>query len=660
MKASETKLQPILEGTKQYVVPLFQRPYSWGRKEWDVLWEDLTSLCENEGASSHFIGSIVTMPTVSIPEGVTKYLLIDGQQRLTTIFILLTLLRDAAESKNNHELAQEIEQTMLVNPFKKGVDYLKLLPTQIDRDVFQSLLEREKSKRDGLILECYKFFERKLRQTTVEMATLSKVVTTRLSVVSIVLDRDDNPHLVFESLNAKGRPLTQSDLIRNYFFMRINIDEQEATHTKYWEPIQNALGENLTECIRHYLMRNGSIVKQSDIYFTLKDYIDQTDADALKSLEDIATFAGYYEKFINPEKEQDQKLRYALKRIKRLDVTTTYPFLLNCYHDYTQDRIKQDELLKIFQVIENYIIRRFICNIPTNQLSKIFPSLYKQAQLKNPASLVNGICSLLQTRNYPKDNEFRMRLTDSKLYGEGERQIKTKLILESLEMAYQHKEQVDFDNLTIEHIMPQTLTPWWQEHLGDNWPIDHELCLHTIGNLTLTGYNAELSNAPFDEKRLYFSRSHLELNKFFQDISVWNRKSIEARSTILADLALTVWPYFGEENISTTGNDDNMKGKKPVTVKVLGQKFPVKTWRDVMECTLNTIAQLEPEMFAQLVSEYPRFISPDSTKFRCNRQLSGNGFFIEVNLSARDIHRFCTQAIQSIGLSNEDWSVETS
>ena len=165
MKASETKFQPIIEGTKQYVVPLCQRPYSWEKKEWDVLWEDLIWLCENEEPTSHFIGSIVTMPTVSVPEGVSKFLLIDGQQRLTTIFILLTLLRDAAKSKGDNDLAQEIEQTMLVNPFKKGGDYFKLLPTQIDRNAFKVLIQSAETNIDGRILQCYQFFERKLKQS---------------------------------------------------------------------------------------------------------------------------------------------------------------------------------------------------------------------------------------------------------------------------------------------------------------------------------------------------------------------------------------------------------------------------------------------------------------------------------------------------------------
>ena len=653
MKASETKFQPIIEGTKQYVVPLFQRPYSWERKEWEVLWDDLVWLCGNEEPKSHFIGSIVTMPTVSVPEGVSKYLLIDGQQRLTTIFILLTLLRDSARKRGEVELAQEIEQTMLINPFKKGSDYYKLLPTQIDRDSFKGIIQGNDKSSSSRIIQCYEFFERKLKQTGSEVTAINKVIATRLSVVSIVLEYDDNPHLVFESLNAKGRPLTQSDLIRNYFFMRIHVNEQESTHMKYWEPMQSALGDNLTECIRHYLMRNGSIVKQSDVYFTLKDRVGQF--EALKELAGIATFASYYAKFLSPETEPELRLRQALARLKRLEVTTAYPFLLNCYHDYAQGQISADDLLRIIQTIENFVVRRFVCNIPSSQLNKIFPLLYQQAQLKNSSNLADGVQLILQSRGYPKDAEFRARLIDSKLYGAGERLVKTKLILETLEAAFQHKEQAPFDNLTIEHVMPQKLSDWWQIHLGEEWQADHELCLNTIGNLTLTAYNSELSNSPFPKKREYLCNSHLELNRHFQGLSNWKKEEIESRSKLLTNLALKLWPYFGEEYPAAT-NVDDVTGRVPRAVTILGQRFDVGSWRDVQACTLNTISELEPDLFCKLVEEYPRFISADSGKFRRKRQL-GNGFYIEVNLSARDIYRFCSQAIETIGLTSEDWIV---
>jgi uncharacterized protein with ParB-like and HNH nuclease domain len=237
MKASETKFQPIIEGTKQYVVPLFQRAYSWDKKEWEVLWDDLVDLCENNEPKNHFIGSIVTAPTVSVPEGVTKYLLIDGEQRLTTIFILLTLLRDMAREYGNEALADEIND-MLVNRHKKDSDdYFRLLPTQVDRNVFQNLIRQQLSNEASQISSCYQFFERKLKQAKLELQALNKVITNRLSVVSILLDPNDNPHIVFESLNAKGRRLTQADLIRNYFFMRIHVNEQEHVHAE----VQQAL-----------------------------------------------------------------------------------------------------------------------------------------------------------------------------------------------------------------------------------------------------------------------------------------------------------------------------------------------------------------------------------------------------------------------------------
>ncbi|MFN8458890.1 MAG: DUF262 domain-containing protein [Anaerolineae bacterium] len=438
MKASETNFQPLIEGAKQYVVPLFQRAYSWDRKEWEVLWEDLVDLCENNEPKSHFIGSIVTAPTISVPEGVIKYLLIDGQQRLTTIFLLLTLLRDVAKSNEEQELADEIHQTMLVNPFKKGSDHLKLLPTQVDRASFQTLILSQPLDGQNQLTKCYQFFERKLKSGKTQIHALNKAITTRLSVVSIVLDHDDNPHLVFESLNAKGRPLTQADLIRNYFFMRIHVNEQDEVHAKYWEPMQSALGDNLTECIRHYLMRNGAFVKQNDVYFTLKDRIGQS--DALAALKDVATFAGYYRKLLLPENEPNPFIRTALLRLNRLEITTAYPFFLSCYHDYAQGRLSADDFAKVLKMVENFVVRRYVCNVPTSQLNKIFPLVYGQAQLKDSSNLVEGVRSILQTRSYPRDAEFKTRLMEAKLYGLGERAIKTKLILETLETAYQHKE----------------------------------------------------------------------------------------------------------------------------------------------------------------------------------------------------------------------------
>ena len=615
-------------------------------------------LSVNDAPKTHFIGSIVTMPTMSVPEGVAKYLLIDGQQRLTTIFVVLTLLRDTARSQGDMKLADKIEQTMLVNHFENGNDYLKILPTKNDRVAFSSLIQQERPLTSHQLHLCYQFFESKLNSSIVDVQELTKVLNSRLSVVSIVLDLDDNPHLVFESLNAKGLKLTQADLIRNYFFMRIHVHEQDKVYAELWEPMQRQLtkdNDNLTDFIRHYMMKEGERVKESEVYFALKERVDKE--DPISALKMLSLFSEYYRKILDIEEEDDPKIRRALLRLNRLEVTTVYPFLLNCYHDYARGDLSPINFLELLQMLENFMIRRFVCNKPTSMLNKIFPSLYKQAQATNSASLVNGVRVVLQDRGYPTNEEFHRELVQSRLYATGERASKTRLILESLELAHQHKERVPFGNqITIEHIMPQTLTGWWEDHMGDEWQDTHELYLHTLGNLTLTGYNSELSNDTFPQKQQRLMQSHFEMNRYFQATLQWKRQDIEDRSKVLADLALTVWPYFGTETI--TRSSGAIITKKPKALRVLGQSVTVESWIDVLVKTLSIIAEQEPDLFMKLTSEFPRFISADAEKFKRKRQL-GNGYYVDTNLIPRYIYRFCTQAMESIGFSAEDWVVDT-
>ncbi|TAF63741.1 MAG: DUF262 domain-containing protein [Cytophagales bacterium] len=553
MKASEIKLQRVLEGTNQYVVPLFQRAYSWDRKEWTMLWEDILELCEtdSEKRRPHFIGSMVTMQTVSVPEGVAKYLLIDGQQRYTTILLLLSALRDVALRNNDERFANEIKKRFLVNEFEQGADFYKLQPTQTDREIFYNIINTEGFDENTKIAKAYRFFERKLSSNMIDFQNLKQVITSYLSVVSIVLDSDDDPHLVFESLNAKGRSLTQSDLMRNYFFMRINANDHETLYQKYWFPMESALGDKLKDCVRHYLMKDMGFVKESEVYFTLKDNI--TTQKAEDKLKELAKFAEYYHKLINPEMEKSAKLSRAIHRLNRIQVSTSYPFFLNCYQDYENGNISEESFAKIFNIVENFVIRRFICNIPTNQLNKIFPDLYKQAQKQNPSDLVEGVKSVLQNKGYPKDIDFRKNLSDMKLYGVGDRLAKAKFILDSLEESFNHREQVPLENCTIEHIMPQTLTSWWEKHLGEHYEYIHEMFLHTIGNLTLTKYNSELSNSSFENKKEIFKESNIILNRYFTDFDVtnWTIQEIKQRTEWLVDKSLIIWEYFGSSSTNT-------------------------------------------------------------------------------------------------------------
>jgi len=653
MQAKETKLQDIIEGTKQYVVPLFQRTYSWTIKEWEILWKDLVELSEMENPRTHFIGSIVNMPTISVPEGVAKYLLIDGQQRLSTIFILLTLLRNKAREYQNVRFADEINNTLLVNQYKDGIDHFKLMPTQVDRETYMNFIIGKANDSESQLTRAYSFFEKKLRQVEIEPEKLKKIITSYFSVVSIVLDADDNPYLVFESLNAKGRPLTQADLIRNYFFMRIHVQQQERVYNEYWLPMQSALNDSLTEFIRHFLMMDGSIIKQGDVYYSLKESVSTS--NAIDYLQMLRRFSIYYQRLIYPEFEPEVELQKCFRRLNRIEVTTAYPLLLNFYSNFADGVISKREFIEILHILENYLIRRFVCNIPSNQLNKIFPTLYPQIKIKYPDKIVEGFKTVLQGRGYPKDNEFFLRFKETKFYGGGDRQIKTKLILETIEEAFAHKETVAFDNLTIEHIMPQTLSESWQKHLGEDWEETHDLFLHTIGNLTLTAYNTELSNDDFETKKTTYNESHLGLNNYFINLTCWTRHEIEQRAEILANQAISIWSYFGQEN-STPSELHEVTGTTPISVTILGQAFSVESWRDVLEQTLNTVADLEPEKFEIIAHNFPRYLGKEKSKFHAIRELQ-NGYFIEVNLSAQSIQKLCYQSMETIELTSEDWYV---
>lgn len=653
MHAAETKIQHLIEGTKQYVVPLFQRAYSWDKKEWQTLWEDLVELCEEENPRPHFMGSIVTLPTSSVPEGVTKYLVIDGQQRLTTIFIVLAFVRDVARASEKAELADEIHNTLLVNQYKKGDDYFKFQPTQIDRPVFSALIrDATRPAIDSKIGAAYAYFERELKKKSVRLELLKKTITSVFSTVSIVLDPNDNPYLVFEGLNAKGRPLTQADLVRNYFIMRIHFDRQYEIFEKYWSPMEKRLGDNLTNFFRHFLTRSGEVIKNDAVYFEFKDTVNEKNAE--NTLADLARFSEYYEKLLFPLKEARISIRNGLLTLATLDVGVSYPFLLNCYEACDRGELSEDEFTEVLALLANFVIRRFVCNVPSHGLNKELPVLFKQA--KKEANFVAGVKKHLAAKRYPKDIDFKRVLPEVSLYGAGERVAKAKLILLELERYTNHKEPVDADLMSVEHIMPQTLSDEWAQDLGEEAEDTHELYLHTLGNLTLTAYNGELSNNTFTQKLSTFAKSNIELNRELAKFTKWGREEIETRGAQLAERALKIWPYFGEVQVESTNSEGITKRKKAQSLLILGQRFEVSTWGDVVEKTMITIWELEPEKLTQIAQSFSKFVSTDRTKFKSSRPIGGD-FYINTYLSADRAKQFCERAIDKIGLSQDDWSV---
>jgi uncharacterized protein with ParB-like and HNH nuclease domain len=572
MYANQARVQTIIDGVRQYVVPLFQRPYSWRERHWEVLWTDLAELYEDDRPRNHFIGAVVTMSAPSQPDRVSKYTLIDGQQRLTTILVLLAAIRDRARQAPG-TLADKIEDLLLRNRYQEGEDAYKLLPTQPDRPGFFGIMDGRDRPEGSPVSRAYDFFTLKLATTPdLDLDRLHNVIVRQLVLVSVVLDQDDNPYLIFESLNAKGEPLTQADLIRNFIFMHIEKPRQEQVYAAFWRPMQERLGEeNLTEFIRHYLMRGGRIVKQGEVYYSLQESVEDRSPEGMVAyLKRLAIASVHYARLLDPSLESSPQIAVRLRRLNRFDVTVIYPFLLNVYLASETGAVTEVEYAELLDVIENFLIRRFVCGVPTHGLSRVFSALYSQATTR-AGPLLENVKAILRERNYPRDADFKERFVTCRLYGGSERQAKARIVLERLEESYAHKERPDFASLTIEHVLPQTLTAWWKEHLGPGWEETHEAWLDTPGNLTLTAYNAELSNDDFPTKRTLLAKSHVELNRYFANAREWNDSAIARRGEELAAKALAVWPDFGAPGENGGGEEEESPDVKLLVAQAIAQ-----------------------------------------------------------------------------------------
>ena len=547
MKANDTEIRIFLEGSKQFIVPLFQRTYSWRRKNIQRLWDDIQET-KTASDSPHFFGSFVTMPLDSSASNVSRFLIIDGQQRLVTTFIFLAALRNRINELNpDYDKKDEINESYLINKFhqEKESKY-KVVPTQADKSIFFEILSGDVNEdKDSKILDTYNFFKKALSEIDDfdDLIELKDTLLLRFSIVDILLQKDDDPYMIFESLNATGTPLTQADLIRNYLFMRIKEDNQQATYDKIWLPMQEALGENLEAFIRHYLAMSGDIPNFSKIYETFKEITDEkaeNESDVIEKMKDLYGFSKYYLKLLKPENETEEQVRNYLRKLERLEISTSYPLLLRLYEEYEGGRITKKELSECLKIIETYIVRRAVCGIPTQALNKYFPIIYKSLDKENiVVSLKNRLKEGPGVRRLPDDDEFIQSLRERPLYG-------NKIlgyVLEEIE-KHNNKEVVNFEELQIEHIMPKKLNDDWKRMLGDNWELVHKKFLDILGNLTLTGYNPEYSNKPFQDKRDMkkgFKESGLRLNRELAKLNKWDEEEMKRRANKLSKVAGDIW-----------------------------------------------------------------------------------------------------------------------
>lgn len=565
LQAGETTLNKLLNTSRQFIVPIFQRNYSWQKSQYEQLWFDILRASKFKEKQNHFIGSIVYIDMGTPAGRPQQLLLIDGQQRLTTISILLCAIKDYVQKFNLEtkliNLAK-IKNQFLYNSDEIDEDRYKLLLNVQDKETYIKLIDNTiftVNKPATNIIKCYEFFYEHIEDFIKQHGQIDEIYAGifKLSLVSISLDKDsDNPQMIFESMNSTGKDLSQTDLLRNYLLMDLTPEKQTRLYKTYWKPMEELFGEDIYKndvnkfdyFIRDFLTLKsdtGYICKINNVYENFKRYYLDNNCEKFAVLRDLFTYAKYYA-CIDLLQEKDDELKLYWQEFKKLDSHVVYPFLLKLYDDYSRQILIKEDFKKILQVVISYLWRRAICEIPTNSLSKTFATLYQAVDKEDYVnSVIKAFVFKSSYKRFPSDYEVREKLQTKDIYHFRLR----KYLLEALENYY-HKEPIDLNtaNYTIEHIMPQNIEHnlSWQQILGEDWQEVHSLYLHTLGNLTITGYNAEMSNKSFWEKvngESGFKHSHLKLNESIAQCDVWNKKAIQRRTNILTDIILKIWKY---------------------------------------------------------------------------------------------------------------------
>ena len=553
MKASEAKLLEFLRKSPQFVIPIYQRAYSWTERECRQLWNDILRAGRNEAISAHFIGSIVYIQKDLFHITEASLLVIDGQQRLTTVMLILEALARRLDESEHVEGSspEKIRHYYLLNPLEQGDYHFKLVLTQTDKESLLRLLQQrpEPPEKSLRISANFAFFESRIKALGGDLSPLWRGLL-KLMIVDIALSRDqDNPQLIFESMNSTGRELSQADLIRNYVLMGLEPIQQERLYKDYWRPMEVAFGQEAYDqyfdsFMRHYLtFRTGTIPKIRAVYDAFKEYsksVPVQESGVENLIKDLHAFAGYYCAMALGQ-EPDKNLDLAFGDLRALKVDVAYPFLLEMYHDYAHGRLTKDDFVQAARMVEAYVFRRAVCEIATNSLNKTFAT-FGHALEKDDylISIRKHFLTMPSYRRFPSDDEFKRKLTTRDLYNFPRRSYWLR------RMENHDRKECAVDEYTIEHILPQNedLALDWQQALGPNWREVQEKWLHTLGNLTLTGYNSEYGDRPFHEKRDMeggFKDSPLRLNRELRSVHVWNEDAIKRRAEHLAQMAVKVW-----------------------------------------------------------------------------------------------------------------------
>ncbi|WP_033764285.1 DUF262 and DUF1524 domain-containing protein [Helicobacter pylori] len=527
----------------QFVIPIYQRLYSWKKEQCEQLWDDIIKIGGNDKMNGHFIGSILYVRDDNTHS--SPLLIVDGQQRLTTITLLFIALRN----HSSDEVKRKEIESYLINSDKDGDKKFRLILSESDKDTLLFLIDKNKRKPSEpslKIMENFKLFEKWINENTDKLETIFKGLE-KLMIVWIALKKEkDDPQLIFESMNSKGIELTQTDLIRNYIVMETEVKKQEDFYNQYWRAMEENFKQNETlfnRFVKHYLtIKTGKIPNEKRVYEAFKDYQQKEGIEIEVLLQDLQKYCGYFCRIVFKKEDDNKELNKALSFLVDLEMDVVYPLLLELYSDYKDGVLSKADFTSIIYLTESYICRRAVCGLGTNSLNKVFPFVTKKIDKKQYLkSVEEHFGSLTGMQKFPNDFEFKDSFITIDFYNFKRR----KYFFERLE-NFERNERVYTHEYTTEHIMPQTLEEEWKRDLGENFQAIHDKYLHTIGNLTLTGYNYEYRNNSFQEKRDMengFKQSPLRLNQSLKDLEVFGEKEIEKRANDLADWALKIWTY---------------------------------------------------------------------------------------------------------------------
>jgi len=623
MKAGAIKLNDFLELPKtRFIIPVYQRNYDWTHLQCAQLLNDIERVGNDKTVNSHFIGSIVFIhDDVYSTAKIRELTIIDGQQRIMTITLIWLVLYFLAEKLGDEERKEEIYETYLVNKFVKSEKKLKLRTTINNERALKHLM-RGGNDNDfnefSRLIDNFSYFKSKINENNMEFVVEG---LSKLMFVEISLDRNnDDPQRIFESLNSTGLDLSQADLIRNYILMKLKHEDQDRIYTNYWELIEQLATEDnsnrnrVSDFIRDFITNEKKeIPAKGKVYQSFKSEYSFNNLEELENLlGKMKKYAGYYNKLINPNQEEDKDIRAQLKLINKLEINVSYPFLLKVYNDYAEKVINKEIFIEILDLLQSFVWRRFVVSLPTNALNKIFMRLYEDVDTSDYlVSVQKSLIKKKGSQRFPKDLEVIGALKEKDVYA-----ISTKnrnYLFERLE-NFENREPVAIegnDNITIEHIFPQNPNREWEKELGSDMCLEiKEKYLNTIANLTLSGNNGALGNRAFctkrDESEKGYKDSRLFLNKYLSSLDKWDIDAIEKRFEILVERFKKIWKYphtiaenadkdeGGEANIFEI---DDPTGKKIEYAMLFDKKLEKLNFLELYREVISALFDLEQKIF---------------------------------------------------------------